>query len=62
MSVRSSYFGVTKLTKADSDKFRKQVTYGRPSAEAATAFERGKELLKAFETKGYAKVKLAKAE
>ena len=41
MAVISNTFGSTTLTEADAKKFKDQITYGRPKAEAREALERG---------------------
>ena len=53
MAVRSTFFGVTKLTGEDSEKFRRQVNYGRPSQAAQDSLERGRALLRSMDNKGY---------
>jgi len=60
MAVQTSFFGVTKLTGEDSDKFRRQVTYGRPNRQAEASLARGKRTLEAFQDKGYVVVKINK--
>jgi hypothetical protein len=59
MSVQTTFFGVTKLTGKDAKKFRRQVTYGRPSKAAATSLASGSAILKELHAKGavVAKVK-----
>jgi hypothetical protein len=57
MSVQTTFFGVTKLTGKDAKKFRRQVTYGRPSKAAATTLARGEALLKQLNARGEAKLK-----
>ena len=61
MSIESTAFGVTKLTKKDSDKFRKQITYGRPSKAASVSLKNGKALLKTLDKHGSVKVKTKRA-
>jgi hypothetical protein len=55
MSIKSSAFGVTKLTNKDSKKFLDQVTYGRPNKAARQSLEDGRELLKKIQSQGSAK-------
>ncbi len=62
MAVHSHFFGVTKLTGADSEKFHRQVTYGRPTKVASDALARGKKLLREFDKRGSVTVKLKKAK
>lgn len=61
MSIESTAFGVTKLTKKDSEKFRNQVTYGRPSKAASASLRNGKALLKVLDKHGSVKVQTRKA-
>ena len=58
MSIYSTAFGVTKLTKQDSDKFRRQVSYGRPSKAAVIALKEGRRLLMALDKHGSVTVKI----
>lgn len=58
MSVHSTFFGVTKLTGEDSEKFRRQVAFGRPNSAAVASLKRGKALLRAVDTKGHVKIKV----
>jgi hypothetical protein len=60
MAVVTSFFGVTKLTGADSDKFQRQVAYGRPNEAAKKSLAHGARILKAMETKGKFVVKIKK--
>ena len=53
MAVHSTFFGVTKLTGEDSEKFRRQVNYGRPSQAAQDSLKRGQALLRSMDSKGY---------
>lgn len=57
VSIESTSFGVTKLTNKDSDKFRKQVAYGRPSVAASNSLAEGKNLLRTLDKHGSVKVK-----
>lgn len=57
MSVQTTFFGVTRLTGKDAKKFRRQVSYGKPSQAAANSLARGNEILKQMHSKGYAKIK-----
>lgn len=52
MAVVTSFFGVTKLTGEDSNKFRQQVSYGRPNQAAKDALARGTKILNAIDNKG----------
>lgn len=54
MGVRTTFFGVTKLTGKDAKKFRRQVAYGRPNKAALDSLARGNEILKQLHTKGHA--------
>lgn len=58
MSIHSTAFGVTRLTKQDSEKFRRQVSYGRPSKAAMTALKEGRKLLETLDKHGVVTVKL----
>lgn len=60
MSVHSTFFGVTKLTDEDSDKFRRQVSFGRPSKTAVASLKRGKVLLRELNKQGHVKIKANK--
>ena len=41
MSIKSDSFSGVVLTKKDAEKFRSQVTYGRPNAAAVESVRRG---------------------
>lgn len=58
MAIHSTAFGVTKLTKQDSEKFRRQVAYGRPPEAARESLKHGEQLLKSFQKNGSVKLKL----
>jgi len=58
MSIQSSAFGVTKLTKQDATKFIQQVKYGRPNQAAKDALIDGRALLKTMDNKGVVQVKI----
>jgi len=58
MAIQSSPFGVTKLTKQDSQKFRRQVAHGRPSSAALESLRHGEQLLKSFQKRGSVTLKL----
>lgn len=60
MAVVTTFFGVTRLSGADSDKFRRQVTYGRPSKAAKDALVRGTKMLEKMERTGTYVVKIKK--
>lgn len=57
MAVQTSFFGVTKLTGEDSKKFRRQMTYGKPTQAAEASLARGTKMLAQLQAKGYAKTK-----
>jgi hypothetical protein len=61
MSIHSTAFGVTKLTKEDSAKFRRQVSHGRPSKAASVSLKEGHTLLTALDKRGCVTVKVKKA-
>lgn len=48
------------MTGEDSEKFRRQVNYGRPSQAAQDSLRRGQALLRSMDTKGYVVIKAAK--
>lgn len=56
MSVKSSTFGGVRLSGEEAEKFRRQVAYGKPKAAAHTAAERGRIMLKEFNTQGYVRI------
>jgi hypothetical protein len=58
MSVKSSSFGVTYLSGEDAEKFRNQVSYGRPSEKAVAALKRGEAMLRGMDSKGRVIIKL----
>ena len=57
MSVTSETFGGVRLSAQDAEKFKNQITYGRPKAAAAESLARGQKLLKEYAKKGYVAVK-----
>lgn len=57
MAVKTSALGAIYLSGDDADKFRKQITYGRPKKAANAALEKGLKLLREYESKGYALIK-----
>ena len=59
MSVHSTFFGATKLTGKDAKEFRREMRYGRPTKTAIASLKRGEALVRAFEKKGFVKVKAA---
>jgi hypothetical protein len=52
MSIKSHAFGRVTLTAADAEKFRAQVTYGRPKAAAVESVQRGVRLSRALQQSG----------
>ena len=48
MAIHSSTFGSVTLTDDDAKKFKRQVTYGRPKANATEAVARGVAIAKQF--------------
>ena len=56
MSVRTSVFGSVRLTNEDAEKFRQQVTYGRPKASAIKAAANGARMIREFDKKGFVKI------
>lgn len=57
MAVKTTELGVIRLSGNDALKFTKQVNHGKPKAAASTGLERGRQLLKEYEKKGYAAIK-----
>ena len=57
MAIHSTAFGVIRLTNKESEKFRRQVTYGRPSKAALATLKQGEALLKTIDKKGSVVVK-----
>ena len=60
MSVHSSTCGARRRTGEDASKFKNQLRYGRPKAEAKAAAVRGKDMMAQFQKQGYVVVKVAK--
>jgi len=58
MSITSHAFGRVKLTDADAEKFKNQVTYGRPKAAAKTSVAEGIKLSQSLGSQGVIKLKL----
>lgn len=56
MAVHSDTFGGLHLTGEDAEKFRRQVRYGRPSAGAKAAVERGRALAAALIANGEVRI------
>lgn len=52
MTVHSSAFGGVTLTGDDAKKFNRQVTFGRPKADASASVARGVALAKGFRAGG----------
>lgn len=52
MSIKSDSFSGVFLTKEDAKKFRRQVTYGRPTAAAVESVRSGVKLAAEFEKSG----------
>ncbi len=57
MAIKSSAFGTTRLTGKDAEKFRLQITYGRPTQAAKDSYARGKEAAREYAQKGFARLK-----
>lgn len=53
MAVRTSVFGAVRLTNDDAEKFRQQITYGRPKQAATNALEKGNKMIKEYDKKGF---------
>ena len=49
VSIRSDTFGRVSLTGEDARTFKRQVTYGRPSAAAVHSVQLGVKLARAFQ-------------
>ena len=60
MSIESTAFGTTRLTKGDAEKFKSQMTYGRTTKEAQSSLKSGQGLLKTLSSKGAVTVKVKK--
>lgn len=58
MAVKTSIFGAIRLSGDDADKFTQQVAYGRPKKAANVGLAKGVKLLKQYESKGFAVIKL----
>lgn len=52
MAVISSAFGSVTLTEEDAQKFRRQVTYGRPKPRAKESLVRGVAMATSFRENG----------
>lgn len=52
MSIKSHAFGRVTLTQHDAEKFKKQVTYGKPKPAAKEAVKRGVEMSRIFRDSG----------
>jgi hypothetical protein len=52
MAILSNAFGRVTLTGEDAKKFKRQVTYGRPKANAKTNVDQGIQLAREFRTNG----------
>lgn len=61
MSIKSNAFGRVVLTDQDADKFRAQVTYGRPKAAAIKNVASGVTLSQTLRAKGAVSVRLKTA-
>jgi hypothetical protein len=62
MSIKSNAFGRVTLTDEDADKFRKQVSYGKPKQAAKESIKRGMDMMRSFqENNGRVTVKLKRA-
>ncbi len=46
MSIKSSAFGRVTLSGSDAEKFKKQVSYGKPKPAAVKGVKRGVEMLR----------------
>lgn len=58
VSIKSDSFGRVFLTKEDAQKFKSQVTYGRPKAAAVETVKRGLKLAEQFENTGKVSFKI----
>lgn len=52
MSIKSDAFGRVTLTAGDAEKFKNQVTYGRPKTAAVESVRRGVKLNDAYKKSG----------
>lgn len=52
MAIHSTAFGSVTLTEDDAEKFKRQVTYGRPKAEASATVRRGVKAAEEFRSSG----------
>ncbi len=52
MAIHSNAFGRVSLTGDDAKKFKRQVTFGRPKANAKDNVERGVQLVQSFRSQG----------
>lgn len=60
MSIQSHAFGRVVLTDSDADKFKAQVTYGRPKAAAKRNVVEGVQMSRDLKTAGSIRIKLKK--
>jgi hypothetical protein len=58
MSIQSHAFGRVVLTDSDADKFKAQVTYGRPKAAARRNVAEGVEMSRSLKSTGSIRIKL----
>ncbi|MDT8376486.1 MAG: hypothetical protein RQ867_07070 [Mariprofundaceae bacterium] len=61
MGVRSTIFGGVTLSGEESEKFKRQVKYGRPKAAAHKALAKGLKMTSQMDKNGFAIVKKKKA-
>jgi len=52
MAIRSHTFGRVTLTEHDAEKFKAQVTYGKPKSAAVDSVKRGVEMSRDFRDNG----------
>ena len=52
MAIRSHTFGRVTLTERDAEKFKAQVTYGKPKSAAVDSVKRGVEMSRDFRDNG----------
>ena len=62
MSIISHAFGRVKLTEADAEKFKNQVTYGRPKAAAKIGVAEGIKLSESLGKNGTVRLQLKHLE
>lgn len=58
MSIKSDAFSRVALSGKDAKKFRRQVTYGRPSAAAIESVKRGVKLANTYHKRGKLDIRL----